>query len=750
LAGDIRKFGLFRLPPGSRRPRRTDRVAILACVGLVSVSAPGLAVDRTDETDDQAPALLEPVVAVATRVSRPLREVAGTVTVVTRDELDQSLTTSLDDVFRYTPGIDTTTTGTRFGTEGVIVRGIGGNRVAMELDGVPLSQQFAVGNFSNATRDLVDVGLIERIEVLHGPASALYGSSALGGVVSMTTPDPGALANSADGRGLFLSQGMQSSDNSLHTVAAGTAGTGRLEGLGMIGVRSGHEQDAKAANTPDHRDFDNRSGLAKLAFEAPGGYLLHGLYYHHDSNVQTDMRSVLGAGRFRSTTALQGDDRYRLDLLAGEMELSHSALIDGGVLRAWSETTDIRQDTVDERAAAARPVSIDRRFDYQQDTVGVSSDLRRTVSIRGHDHQLAVGGEWTSSRMKESRNGIEAGLEDGGISSTVLGEAFPLRDFPVTNVGETGVYLHDEVVLGRTRLIAGLRYDRYDLDPDPDAVYREDNPATDVVGITDDEISPKLGLVYRFTPVLDGWAQYAHGFRAPSFEDANIGLDIPMFNIRAIPNPDLKPETSDGLEAGLRWRGSVARLDASVFYTRYDDFIETKVRLGVDPESGRLLFQSQNIEEARIYGAEVAADLSLDAWLRGASVRAGAYWARGDNRESDEPLNSVGPAQAVVALDWVAPEGRSEVTLVGTFTRRNSRLDETRGELFEAPGYAVVDLFLSQRWGRHLLLRAGVENLLDRTYWRWADVRGLGPDDPVVPLLSQPGRSVSMDLRWIF
>ena len=63
-------------------------------------------------------------------------------------------------------------------------------RVALELDGVPLSQQFSIGNFSNATRDLVDVGLIQRIEVLHGPASALYGSSALGGVVSMTTPEP--------------------------------------------------------------------------------------------------------------------------------------------------------------------------------------------------------------------------------------------------------------------------------------------------------------------------------------------------------------------------------------------------------------------------------------------------------------------------------------------------------------------------------------------------------------------------------
>jgi hemoglobin/transferrin/lactoferrin receptor protein len=750
VPGTNRKTILSSFTPGVRKPSGQTCTAIVGCLGLLLGSPPSMAADPPGTGDDQEPLLLEPMVAVVTRDGRPLSEIAGTVTVLTREELDQNLTTSLDQVFRYTPGIDTTTTGTRFGAEGLIIRGIGGNRVAMELDGVPLSQQFAIGNFSNATRDLVDVGLIERIEVLHGPASALYGSSALGGVVSMKTPDPGPMDIAAGGTGLSLSQGYQSSDDSWHTVGAATAGTNRMGGLGMIGVRSGHEPDAKAADAPDHRDFDNRSGLAKATFDTAGGHRLRGLYYHHDSKVRTDMQSVLGTGRFASTTLLQGDDRYRLDLLAGEMELAPSRFIDGGVLRAWSEITDIRQDTVDERGAAARPVSIDRRFDYQQDTVGVSSDLRRTSSILGLQHQFAVGGEWTTSRIKESRGGTETGLEDGLVTGTVLGETFPVRDFPATDANETGLYVYDEVGLGRARLIAAVRYDHYDLDPDPDAVYREDNPATEVVSITDDEISPKLGLVWQFTPTFDGWLQYAHGFRAPSFEDANIGLDIPMFNIRAIPNPDLKPETSDGVEAGLRWRGPGTQVNASVFYTRYDDFIETKVRLGVDPESGRLLFQSQNIDRATVYGAELAAELSLDAWLRGISLKAAAYWARGENRESDEPLNSVGPAQAVLALGWTAPGGRSEATLMGTLTRRNSRLDEVRGELFEAPGYAVFDLFLSQRIGRHLLLRGGVENLLDRTYWQWADVRGLAPDDPVVPLLSQPGRSVSMDLRWNF
>ena len=268
------------------------------------------------------------------------------------------------------------------------------------------------------------------------------------------------------------------------------------------------------------------------------------------------------------------------------------------------------------------------------------------------------------------------------------------------------------------------------------------------------EFSPKLGLVAPLARSdagsLDGWVQYAHGFRAPSFEDANIGLDIPLFNIRAIPNPDLKPETSDGVEAGLRWRGTSAGVNLTGFYTRYDEFIESKVRLGLDPDSGRILFQSQNIDSARIYGAELGSEFSLQRWLPGINLRAAAYWARGDNRKDDQPLNSVGPAQAVIAVDWSSTDTRNRITLAGTFTERYSRQDESRGELFEAPGYACFDLFFDRRIGQRLRLRAGIENLFDKTYWRWANVRGLGPDDPLVPLLSEPGRNIALNAAMNF
>ena len=132
------------------------------------------------------------------------------------------------------------------------------------------------------------------------------------------------------------------------------------------------------------------------------------------------------------------------------------------------------------------------------------------------------------------------------------GEVFPLRDFPISVAEDWGAYLEDTVALGRWSLIAALRADRYDMSPRVDAIYAEDYPFAEVVSISDGEVSPKLGAIYRLFDTTEVYLQYTRGFRAPPYEDANIGLDIPVFNYRAIPNPELRSERSDGFDFGLR------------------------------------------------------------------------------------------------------------------------------------------------------------------------------------------------------
>jgi hypothetical protein len=203
-----------------------------AIVALALLLAPGVSPVAEDEPS------IEQIVVVAHKDGRSVRDIAASVTLLSRAELNAELATSIGDVFRYVPGVDYEAAGTRFGTEGINIRGIGGNRVAILVDGVPLADQFDTGSFSNATRDFIDAGLVQDIEVLHGPASALYGSAAIGGVVAVRTPDPVDITqgNGAGGDILATWRGV---DDSLHgqamfALVGETAGV--LAGVGLVAV----------------------------------------------------------------------------------------------------------------------------------------------------------------------------------------------------------------------------------------------------------------------------------------------------------------------------------------------------------------------------------------------------------------------------------------------------------------------------------------------------------------------------------
>jgi hemoglobin/transferrin/lactoferrin receptor protein len=616
---------------------------------------------------------------------------------------------------------------------------------------VPLSDQFDVGSFSNATRDFIDAGLIERIEVLHGPASALYGSSAIGGVVAVRTPDPVDIIGRETSGGDLLAT-WHGADDSLQ--ATGIFGVGNSS-MGLLlggSVRDGEQTDSAAVDQDfDFRDYQRRSGILKFVADTSGGNTWRAAVVHQDSEVHSDLNSMLGTGRYATTTALEGDDDYRMDLLNVAYEFGNQDnFINSGSLRAHYEDVTVSQATLDERGTAQRPVAIDRYFQFDQDIAGVELNLQKEISGADIGHRLGFGVEYQQRRTEEFRDGLERGLTDGLVTSTILGEEFPLRDFPVSDSTEWGAYLEDVMTIGDWSVIAALRADRYDLEPRNDPMYDEDYPFAEPVSLSESHPSPKLGLIYRLGQSTDLYLQYAHGFRAPPYEDANIGLEIPAFNYRAVPNPDLESESSDGLDLGLRWQGHAASFRAAVFRTRYEDFIESKVRLGTDPVSGRILFQSQNLSETRIEGFEAGWQLRLGGALESVKTDGALYKAWGENKDNGQPLNSVGPGQAVLGLSWLHPEGSQQLRLQATLTEDWSERDESNSELFEPPGYATFDLYYSHGLGKRTTLRAGLLNLTDRSYWNWTDVRGLSPDDPVIPYLAQAGRnfSLSLNMQW--
>jgi hemoglobin/transferrin/lactoferrin receptor protein len=284
-------------------------------------------------------------------------------------------------------------------------------------------------------------------------------------------------------------------------------------------------------------------------------------------------------------------------------------------------------------------------------------------------------------------------------------------------------------------------------------MYAEDNPESPPVRIDQSSFSPKLGMAWRLRDDLALFLQYAHGFRSPPFDDVNIGLDLPQFNVRAIPNPDLEAERSDSLELGLRFSGAAITGTLSAYGSRYRDFIESRVNIGVDPESGTTLFQSRNIARAEIWGAEAALELALGSWspaLADWTGRIAFAWTEGEDTVRDVPLNSIDPPRGLLGLRYEAPSGMLGIGLDLTLVAAKHDVDESAAPLFAPDGYAIADLRLQWRPSERITLELGLFNLTDRSCYEWSTVRGRAPDDPLLPLYREPGRNAAITLSATF
>ena len=178
-----------------RHPPRLLSLAI-----AIAAALPAVAHARQDPEDAERRIQdLDRVVVVASKVAEPALQVVGTVSELDREAIERRQVHTIADLVRYEPGVDALGDAARFGWQGFSIRGLDGNRVGMEIDGVPVAEAFAVGQFAAAGRDLLDIEAVQRVEILRGPQSLAWGSQAIGGVVAIETAQPGdELA--ADGR----------------------------------------------------------------------------------------------------------------------------------------------------------------------------------------------------------------------------------------------------------------------------------------------------------------------------------------------------------------------------------------------------------------------------------------------------------------------------------------------------------------------------------------------------------------------
>ena len=729
---------------------------------------PGLAFAQANPSAPK-PTELDSIVVVASRAAEPLSQVVSSVAQVERADLDRYLVHDLEGLTRYVPGISVPREGHRFGSDGFAIRGLEGNRVRILVDGIALADGYRIGQFASAGRDMVDLEMLERVEVLRGPASTLYGSDALAGVVAFRTREPADVLAFASGQHAFSARTAWDGIDDSHLLAAHWAGTStseRWQSLVAVGQRKGHEADNRAWRAVDAAnpvDYQRDSALAKLVRDtgAAGHYTL--TFDASRQQRQTAVNSLrFGSGRYSTTYRLDGDDRdrrHRLSL-AGNWKpgLTWLENLDAQLFR---QDTSVQQES-DQYRLPDRATPFEslrwRRFDFDAKATGLSllGQARHEGARFSHWHVFGI--DLVNQRYEGLRDGLETNLETGISQSTVLGEPLPVRDFPNSDTRSRALFWQEEMGLGKhLALIPGLRAEWYRLRPKPDPIFEEDFPTANPVNVDEREVTPRLALRWSLGRGHSLFAQYARGFRAAPFGDVNIGLILPVYNYEVRANPDLQPESSHGLELGWRHVGENLRSSVSVYDNRYRNLIESRANLGIDPASKRLVFQSVNRDRARIRGVEAdllwnlaGASSSLDNWqLRGALA-----WSQGDDLRRAVPLNTIDPARLTVGLRFDADSSLWGAELATVAVRGKTRIDHGATELFAPPGYARFDVYAWFEPWHGARINVGLFNLGNRRYWEWAavrgleaDVRNLGANDESIGFYTSPGRNVSASLH---
>ncbi|WP_095147990.1 TonB-dependent receptor [Pseudomonas sp. Irchel s3a18] len=726
---------------------------------------------------------LQQMTISATRQEQSVDSVPATVTVHTREELDRNNVNTIKDLVRYEPGVSVGGTGTRGGISGYNIRGIDGDRILTQVDGVEIPNGFFNGPYAKTQRNYVDPEIVKRVEILRGPASVLYGSNAIGGAVSYFTLDPDDIIKPGQDTGARLKTGYSSADDSWLKSATVAGRAEQFDGLLHFSQRDGHETesydhyngtglDRTAANPEDVR---TTNVLAKAGWNYADDARLGLTYEKYKDDRDTDQQSAIGGpfnngqpmGMYRSRT---GNDTITRERYGLENTFALDSLLADNV--KWTLNYQIAktdQSTLENYFPIIRHVMRTRETLYEEKQWVFDAQLDKAFALGETSHVLTYGTTLKQEKVTGSRSGSGYCLAVGGGCSAI-GAISPTdtlkksSDFPDPTINTYSLFAQDQISWNNWTFLPGLRYDYTELKPHVTQEFLN-TVSPDGRGTVSDEnktwnrVSPRFGLTYALTDNYTWYGQYAEGFRTPTakalygrFENSTIGYNI-------APNPDLEPEKSQSYETGLRGNFEAGNFDVAVFYNKYRDFINEDA---VTPGYNELTFQSNNIKHATIKGVELKGRLNLDVFgaPQGLYTQGSIAYAHGRNDDTGEPLNSINPMTGVFGLGY--EQDSYGALLNWTLVQKKNLVDDSSfkspdgvSSQFKTPGYGVLDLAGFYKVTDDVTVSAGVYNLADKKYWQWDNVRGydsVGEAAMLSPAnldrLTEPGRNFAINLIW--
>lgn len=605
--------------------RRWLQVMLLA--GLVA----GTGVARSQELEEfethDLPA--SQVIVTASRAPEPVDHSFWSTDVLTREDIQARQVQSVQDLLADLAGVSVDNTGGLGKQSSVFLRGANSDQTLLLIDGVRVGSATA----GTAPFQLLPLDQIDRIEIVRGPRSTLYGSDAMGGVIQIFTrraPQPG------------LSFGASVSDGShdTHDVS------------GDLQARSERAWVNLGAENLTTNGYNACVAGAPAFFGcATGDPGLDG-YRNHSGSVAAgvDITSWLSA----EVNSMLADGQTYFDAgTSNREEFSErvtSLRLDGSLGEAWQARLQFgRNDDVERDFLYADPVD---RFITRRDSASLSVDGKLNSTLR-----LVSGADYYQDRVDSDTGYVDS---DTGL--------------PVTSRHTTGVFSELRWELGRWSALAGARY--------------EDNQQFG------HHLTENAGLARNLGDSLRLTLTWGTAFHAPTFND----LYYPLFS-----NSHLQPEQSRSIELGAEGRPrQQLHWSVHVYQTRVNDLIEFN----------SLTFVPENVDRARIRGAELATDWQSASWKI-----AGQYThlepldlTAGDNG-GDLLLPRRAKDSGSLEVRRLLPD--ASLGVVGRW--EGQRFDDLANTT-PLGGYFTLDLLGEWRFAKGWQLEASCANLLNRVY----------------------------------
>ena len=600
-----------------------------------------------------------------------------------------------------------------------VLRGLKKESVVVMVDGVRMNSAQPQG----AIASFLDLGLLERAEVVKGPGSVLYGSGAMGGVVNLITPDVGFTAE--ERLGGRIGARFSSVDKGVSGAALLTRSS--ANSALVLGVAG---RDVDDYRSPDGREdrtgYQSDTLLAKYKHKLNEDLSLRvNLQRHEDEDVWYP-----GSARVQAVQGPNG--RVPLGRVTIHSPEQRRELYELGVDAKLAEGTLSAEIYRQEVFRQIRARSDRFAKDYVRNDVSFVTDGAKAKYLfpAGENHLLTVGMDFWRMRGDPERYMDNNAALDNNVRNDPFNKGV---------IESSGVFVQDEFAIGETRIVAGARFDRVSGE-----AARKGMTQTSGLDNTDNNLSWSLGAIQPLDESLSAYANLGRAYRAPDmrerFEDSARGDGY-----YHVGNPQLDAEVSTSFELGLKQADAALQYQVAAFYTRIEDYIAGRVTGQIAPSGARIKL-TENLDKVTLYGIEGSASVPVGAFV----ADAGFTWLRGKNHQDDEPLFQMPAPELTLGIGHPAERGfwwRAQLRAVAEQDRIATRF--TNGTENATAGFVTADAEFGWRFGKlgafeSAGLAVQLSNLADKRYHEH-QTEGVSGNE-----LAAPGRGIALSLNGSF